>query len=162
MTHQYHLAVDFWCTFSITSWRIFASCILAVMYTTLLFSVDSPPRWDQTLSLICFTPPQLLSAGPIPYSFDVTWHPTYPNTTVYGREYFSCHKYDLPLTQSELAQQLILWYGLVQFWNALSSFQKVSIISWGNIVRMVGFVLGQGGTWRRLTTFFDCVTVMTS
>ncbi len=43
-------------------------------------------------------PPQLLSAGPIPHSFDVTRHRTNPNTTVYGREYFSCHKYDFPYT----------------------------------------------------------------
>ncbi len=133
--------------FSISCWRILASCILAVTYITLLFSVDSPPRWDQTPSLICFTPPQLLLAGPIPHSFDFTRHPTYPNTTVHGREYFLCHMYDLPLTHSELAQWLISWCGWVQFWNALNSFQKVSIILWGNIVRTAGFGLGQGGTW---------------
>ncbi len=141
-------------TFSIWCWCILASCILAVTYMTLLFSVDSPPRWDRlTPSLICLTPPQLLSAGSIPHSFDVTQPPTYPNTTVYGREYFSCHKYDFPLTQSELAQRLISWYGWVQFWNALNSFQKVSMILRGNIVWTVGFGLGQGGTWWQVTTF---------
>ncbi len=48
------------------------------------FSVNSPLRWD--------TLPQLLSAGPIPQSFDVTWHATKPNTNVYGVEYYSCYK----------------------------------------------------------------------
>ncbi len=79
---------------------------------TLLSPVDSPPRWDLTPFLICLTPPQLLSAGPIPHSFDVTQHPTNPNTTVYGRVYFLCHKNDFPLIQSELAQWLIFVIGL--------------------------------------------------
>jgi hypothetical protein len=53
--------------------------------------------------LICLTPPQLLLAGPIPHSFDVTRHPTNPNTTVYGRNTsrdtsmtFQLHSQSLP------------------------------------------------------------------
>jgi hypothetical protein len=46
-----------------------------------------------------------------------------------------------------------LWYSWMQFWNALNSFQKVSMILWVNIVWTVRFGLGQGGTWRRATTF---------
>ncbi len=46
------------------------------------FLVDSPLRCDLCPVLICFTAPQLLFAGSIPHSFDVTWHTTNPKTVM--------------------------------------------------------------------------------
>ncbi len=67
--------------FSMRSQRIHACDIFKETNKTVLFSVNLPLRWDFFPSLTCFTLPQLLSAGLIPQSFDVTQHATNPSTT---------------------------------------------------------------------------------